>query len=149
VRTDAQSVVIRPAEPTDEPRLRAIAEASKGHWGYDADLVRDWASDLELADDVWIAWDGDTALGWVSLVRISPEKCELRDLWVDPPAIGGGVGTALFGFARDQAREWGASALRWEAEPHALGFYERMGAITVDEATSSWGRTLPVMQVEL
>ncbi len=56
---------------------------------------------------------------------------------------------ALFRHAADQARAAGARALRWEAEPNAVGFYERMGAETVGTVTSEWGRTLPVMQVEL
>ena len=137
------------ARPTDDARLRAIAEAAKGHWGYDADRVRGWAVELDLPHDVWIAWDGAPALGWVGVTRSSAQRYELDDLWIDPPAIGRGVGTELFRFACDQARKAGASFLRWQAEPHAVGFYERMGATTVGEARSEWGRMLPLMQVEL
>jgi GNAT superfamily N-acetyltransferase len=141
--------VVRPAAASDHARLREIAAASKGHWGYDEERVRSWAAGLDLTRDIWIAWDGDVALGWVALVPLESGACELDDLWVDAPAMGHGIGTLLFGFACERAREWGARTLRWEAEPNAVGFYERVGAVTVGEATGSWGRTLPVMQVEL
>jgi GNAT superfamily N-acetyltransferase len=140
--------VIRAASPGDSPRLRAIAAASKGHWGYDGDRVAVWAAGLELGGDIWIAWDGETALGWVGLTHLT-DGCELHHLWIDPAAIGQGVGTKLFRFACEQARAAGAVVLRWEAEPNAVGFYERMGAATVGDARSEWGRMLPVMQVEL
>jgi GNAT superfamily N-acetyltransferase len=149
VSVRARRAVLQPALASDHPRLREIAAASKGYWGYDQERVRAWADGLDLTRDIWIVWDGDAALGWVALVRLPSGGCELDDLWVDPVAIGEGVGTVLFRFACDRAREWGAPVLRWETDPNAVGFYERMGAVTVGEATSSWGRTIPVMQVEL
>jgi hypothetical protein len=40
--------------------------------------------------------------------------------------------------------------MEWEAEPNALGFYERMGAVYVrDSEPSEWGRVLAVMAVSL
>ncbi len=144
----AARVVVRQAAPSDHARLREIAAAAKGHWGYDEERVRSWAAGLELTGEIWVAEEDEKALGWVALARLE-SACELDDLWVDAPVIGQGVGTLLFGFACDQAREWGAHVLRWGTDPHAVGFYERMGAATVGEKTSSWGRTVPVMQVEL
>lgn len=40
--------------------------------------------------------------------------------------------------------------LEWEAEPNAIGFYERVGGrvLRTSEPTI-WGRVLPVMGVEL
>ena len=147
VRT--RRAALRRAVPGDHARLREIAAASKGYWGYDEERVQAWAGGLDLSRDIWVACEGETALAWVALVRLDSGACELGDLWVDAPAIGQGLGTMLFRFACDQARAWGCRTLRWETEPHAVGFYERMGAATVGVATSSWGRTLPVMQVEL
>jgi hypothetical protein len=39
--------------------------------------------------------------------------------------------------------------MEWEAEPHALGFYAKMGGRQVRTATSEWGRELTVMAVDL
>jgi GNAT superfamily N-acetyltransferase len=140
---------VRPASPADESRLRAVAEASKGYWGYDARRLRDWAATLEFSREIWVAEIDDEIAGWAALLPPDDGVCELDDLWVEPGAIRTGIGTALFRHAVDRARAAGAQVLRWEAEPNAVGFYERMGAETVGTATSEWGRTLPVMQVSL
>jgi GNAT superfamily N-acetyltransferase len=140
---------LRPAVPGDEPRLRAIAEASKSHWGYDSELVRRWAGSLDLSREIWVAEIDGEITAWSALLPAGDGVCELDDLWVGPRAIGAGIGTALFRHAEAWARARGACALRWEAEPNAVGFYERMGAAVVGTSTSSWGRSLPVMQVEL
>jgi hypothetical protein len=40
--------------------------------------------------------------------------------------------------------------MEWEAEPNAVGFYERMGASYIrDSEVSEWGRVLPVLGVSL
>jgi GNAT superfamily N-acetyltransferase len=73
----------------------------------------------------------------------------IEDMWVDPAAMGRGVGTRLFRLAAERARELGASRLEWEAEPNAVGFYEKMGGRHIGERISSWGRTLSLMGVDL
>jgi len=60
-----------------------------------------------------------------------------------------GIGTALFGHAAAAARAMGATAMAWEAEPNAAGFYAKMGGRTVMTVTSEWGRAIDVMAVEL
>ncbi len=142
-------LLIRRATALDEPRSRKIAAASKGYWGYDVELVRRWADALDLSREIWLAEVEGEPVGWFALLPAADGSCELDDLWVEPGSIGTGVGTALFERACGRARELRAAALRWEAEPNAFGFYERLGAETVGTATSSWGRTLSVMRVEL
>ena len=140
---------LRVAAPGDEPRLRALAEASKGYWGYDTERVRSWAATLDFSRRIWVAELDGEIVAWLVLLPPSDGISELDDLWVAPTAIRTGIGTMLFRHAAEQARAAGAHALRWEAEPNAVGFYERMGGETVGTVTSEWGRTLPVMQVEL
>jgi hypothetical protein len=43
----------------------------------------------------------------------------------------------------------GATRLEWEAEPNAVGFYEKMGGRHIGDRMSSWGRMLSVMGVDL
>jgi GNAT superfamily N-acetyltransferase len=146
----AANPTIRRAEPSEEQRLREIAAAAKGHWGYEAQRVRAWAGGLELRDrdETWVAVVGDDVVAWLALIP-GPSVCMLEDLWVEPGAMGRGIGSALFRFAADRARELGANWLQWESEPNATRFYEKLGGVQVGETLGSWGRPLPVMQLDL
>lgn len=75
----------------------------------------------------------------------------LEDLWLEPEAIGAGHGRRLWEHAVAVARACGASAMELDAEPNAMGFYERMGAVRVGVTASSVvpGRELPRMRVPL
>jgi GNAT superfamily N-acetyltransferase len=131
----------------DAARLREIAYAAKAHWGYDERLVREWADSIDVDDGRIVLVEDDVA--WASLVPRG-EVCVLEDLWVEPAAMGRGVGTKLFRRAAERARELGATRLEWGAEPNAIGFYEKMGARYLrDGEPSEWGRILPVMGVDL
>lgn len=141
---------IRRAEAADEPRLREIAGASKGHWGYDAGRVSSWAAALEFDGraETWAAVVADAVVAWAALLP-GPSVCVLDELWVEPPYFGRGIGSVLFRHAVDRARRLGANWLQWESEPDAVGFYEKLGGVRVGETLTSWGRPLPVMQYEL
>jgi GNAT superfamily N-acetyltransferase len=131
---------------SDTERLREIAFAAKAHWGYDIARVREWSDTIDFDDGRELLVEDDVA--WASLVP-GGEVCVLEDLWVDPPAMGRGLGTRLFRRALERARELGATRLEWEAEPNAVGFYEKMGGRPIGERMSSWGRLLSVMGVDL
>jgi GNAT superfamily N-acetyltransferase len=131
---------------SDTERLREIAYAAKAHWGYDPERVRAWADSIDLDDGRIVLVEQDVA--WASIVP-QGDVCVLEDMWVDPPAMGRGLGTRLFRLVVERARELGASRLEWEAEPNAVGFYEKMGGRHVGERMSSWGRMLSVMGVDL
>lgn len=126
--------------------LREIAFAAKAHWGYDRDLCRSWADSIDLEDGREIlAEDG----AWAS-VFVRGEVCWLEDLWVDPPAMGHGLGRRLFERAAALGSDRGCTRMEWEAEPNAVGFYQRMGASYIrDSEVSEWGRVLPVLGVSL
>ena len=140
---------LRRATAADETRLREIAEASKGHWGFEPERMRAWAASLDLAREIWVVEREGRIVAWAAVLPPQDGSCELDDLWVEPASIGSGVGRILFEHTAARARELGARSLHWEAEPNAVGFYERMGAATVGSATSSWGREIPVMEVAL
>ncbi len=145
---------IRGPEANETERLREIAIAAKGHWGYDPERVESWASESVTGEalrlkEVYVAEVGGRAIAWAGLVP-RRDVCWLDDLWVDPEWMGAGVGTTLFRHAADRARDLGGTRIEWEAEPNALGFYERMGGRYLrDSEPSEWGRVLPVMGVDL
>ena len=147
---------IRRARPDEADALSALAARSKAHWGYDADFlerVRD-AMTLRGEDvdqhEVWMLESADgTPIGYHRVIPGDP--AELEDLWVDPSSIGSGAGRRLFTHAVEVARRGGASALEIDADPNALGFYERMGAVRIGDTASKLipGRTLPRLRIEV
>jgi GNAT superfamily N-acetyltransferase len=151
---EATSVLIRPGRADEGARLKEIAVASKGHWGYEQERVQQWADHGDFSPKrlteliVFVAELGGRSVGWSSLIPHG-ETAWLEDLWVEPGWIGQGIGGSLFGHTAAHARTLGAKRLEWEAEPNAIGFYEKMGATHIRESQSAWGRTLSVMAVEL
>jgi GNAT superfamily N-acetyltransferase len=155
VSTEPHEVRIRPAEPQDADRLREIFIAAKGFWGYDTAKVQEAAASLDVGPDaprakeVYVAELAGRPIGFVSLVS-GPQAWLLDDLWVDPAWMGQGIGRRLFSHAVERARQLGARRLEWEADPNAVGFYERMGGSYLRDSTPTvGGRVVPVMAMEL
>jgi GNAT superfamily N-acetyltransferase len=148
-------MVIRPADPAEGERLREIAAAAKGVWGYEPERVHAWAASLDLSPGrlasahAFVAEVDGRAIGWAEILPPGEGVCVLEHLWVSPERIRSGVGTQLFRHAADRARDLDATAMQWEAEPNALGFYARMSGRPVGTAMSEWGRELSVMGVSL
>jgi GNAT superfamily N-acetyltransferase len=149
------AVQIRPVSPDEGERLREITIAAKAHWGYEPARVVEWASQGDFSPDglsrleIWVAEDGGELAGWASLID-KGDVGWLEDLWIEPRWMGRGIGSALFGQVAAEARRRGAAWMEWEAEPNALGFYEKMGGRCVREsAPTEWGRTLPIMGIDL
>jgi GNAT superfamily N-acetyltransferase len=149
------SITIRRARRDEGPRLKEIAIAAKGLWGYDAAMVERWADDGDFSPAglaklaAFVAEADGRAVGWASLLQ-KADGWWLEDLWVEPAWIGKGVGTRLFGHAAAHVRSLGGRRLELEAEPNAVGFYERMGARYMrDSEPSVWGRINPIMELDL
>jgi ribosomal protein S18 acetylase RimI-like enzyme len=150
------SGVIREARAGEGADLTALARRAKAHWDYDPDLLARFAEDIEIpeeaiaAREVRVLEDADgSVLGVARLVAGRPAI--LEDLWVEPSAIGRGVGRRLWEDAVERARADGHGAIELDADPNAVGFYERMGAIRIGDTPSSIvrGRTLPRMRYDL
>jgi len=161
----------RPARPAEAATLSAIAQRSKAHWGYDAAFLDACRSDLTFSEDRvrqgrFVLAERDVPVstpvpdvpdelatrivGFYELGGDRPEF-ELGNLWVEPDAIGTGVGRSLWTHAMNAAREMGGVTVVIGAEPNALGFYRAMGAIQVGETPSGSipGRLLPLMRFVL
>ncbi len=139
-------VVIRPPATPELDVLRRIAEEGKRYWGYDSDLVDEWAALGDFSPEVFaskrvnVAEVNGVVVAWSSLI-FRGEMCWLDDLWVAPPWIMKGIGARLFARAAREAVAAGATRMEWEAEPLAVGFYERMGGRYLRESEPSvlWG----------
>jgi GNAT superfamily N-acetyltransferase len=76
---------------------------------------------------------------------------KLEHLWVDPTAMGKGVGRAMIVAACELARGCGANELTISADPNAAGFYIACGAVLVGETPAPTegepSRKLPVFRL--
>jgi GNAT superfamily N-acetyltransferase len=148
------AVVIRQGRVDEGARLKEIAIASKGFWGYEPERVREWADQGDFTPDalqklaLFVAEAGGRTIAWAS-IEPRGESAWLADLWVEPEWIGKGIGARLFRVAAEHAQRTGAAAMEWEAEPNAIGFYEKMGGRYLRDSTTEWGRVLSVMGVDL
>ena len=149
-------MTIRRARPDEADALTQLAVRAKAQWGYDAEFIARVSdamtlapSDLE-AHEVWVLEDGVGRI--VGFHRVIPgDPAELEDMWVEPDAMGNGHGRRLFEHATAIARSSGATALELDADPNAVGFYERMGMDRVGETPSTLilGRALPRLRLYL
>jgi GNAT superfamily N-acetyltransferase len=137
--------------------LTEIAHAAKRHWGYPEHWMQLWCDVLTITpdyidnSDVYIARLENEVVGFYALVG-SGAKVTLDHLWLSPTQIGSGIGRSLFNHAVSTARQLGAVELEIEADPNAVGFYERMGATRVGENVyelDGQPRVLPLLVYKL
>ena len=147
---------VRSARPEEAPVLSEMALASKGVWGYDAAFLARVRGELSVtaadiasrAVKVADEGPGQPALGFVGLDPRAPDA-RLDKPSVAPGHFRRGVGTRLRAAALHHAAARGAQTPTWDAEPYAVPFYARMGAVIIGQAPSGSipGRTLPMMRV--
>jgi GNAT superfamily N-acetyltransferase len=149
---------LRAARPDEVAALSALALRSKAHWGYDDAFLDACRDELTLHPDdlvssvVVVAEAGDELIGVSRLTGPDPDGMGEADmLFVAPERIGTGVGHALFARLRADAVDHGCTTLRIEADPNAVAFYEREGAVRVGEVPSASieGRALPLLRLDL
>jgi GNAT superfamily N-acetyltransferase len=150
------STRIREAQPDEAVALTELARRAKAYWGYDTAFLERVAGEIVITSqailehEVWVL--EDEVGGVIGFHRvILGEPAVLEDMWVEPDAIGSGYGRRLWEHAAAVARAGGASAMELDAEPYAVGFYERMGAVRIGVIPSQVvpGRELPRMQFRL
>ncbi|WP_163851102.1 GNAT family N-acetyltransferase [Pseudooceanicola aestuarii] len=135
--------------------LTALCLRSKAHWGYDASMMARFREELRVTPDDLARWPARLAeaqgvlLGFAQ-ISLSGDMAELERCFVDPDAMGRGVGRALFDWACAHVRAGGARRLIIVADPGAAGFYRRMGAMLAGEVPSASvpDRVLPRLHME-
>ncbi|WP_328507564.1 GNAT family N-acetyltransferase [Streptomyces sp. NBC_00391] len=148
-------VRIRPARADEATALTDLVVRSKAHWGYDAEFLAACREELTIRadeiDDRRIVVAEDEALGMLgaaSLEGTAPHG-RLGLCFVEPHAIGRGVGRALYSHVMGTARALGFTRITIESDPHAEPFYRRMGARPCGDTPSGSveGRELPLLDV--
>ncbi|MEM7701784.1 MAG: GNAT family N-acetyltransferase [Pseudomonadota bacterium] len=144
---------LRVAELAD---AAALCMRSKAVWGYDEAFMAACRDELtlspeELEESFVIVAEEDGALRGVGQLVLNDGTCELEKLFVEPAAIGRGVGKMIFDALRDEAVRDGAERMLVTADPDAVPFYQRMGFRECGHEPSGSipGRTLPVLALDL
>jgi len=154
---------IRPARPQEADELGALAVRSKAHWGYDAAFMAAFRDELKISADqlaarrTYVAVTRGPDAGAVErilgfgTIEGEPPAGELGMLFVDPPAIGRGVGGALFSHLSAVAVDLGFHRLTIASDPNAEPFYLARGAVRIGgvPSVSIPGRTLPLLALAL
>ena len=134
-------MIIRPAVKEEAARLSEIAQDAKRHWGYPEHWIKHWQDDLTITSDyvvanrVYVAESESDLLGFYALI-MRKEKAELDHLWVMPAHIGTGVGKNCLSMRCRSPRGERVSEVEILSDPHAEGFYRKMGAHRTGEAVS-------------
>ncbi|MFD7414497.1 GNAT family N-acetyltransferase [Kitasatospora purpeofusca] len=147
---------IRPARPSEAAALSALALRSKAHLGYDAAFMEACRAELTLepgrieADRTTVAEDDGRVLGFVTLTGVPPEG-EMDMLFVEPDALGRGIGRRLVEHLCAEAAGLGFTRIVVESDPHAEPFYLAVGAVRTGTVASGSipGRELPVLTLHL
>lgn len=126
---------LRAARPEEARALTALVLRSKAHWGYDARFLASRAPELTLRPDevaarrVVVAQDGRGAVVGLASLEGEGVRARLGLLFVEPAAIGRGVGRLLYRDVLRRATALDMGRLLIDADPHAAGFYRAMGAV--------------------
>ena len=146
---------IREARADERDKLSALAFRSKAHWGYSTEFMEACRDELSVdADQIESAWVIERAgevLGFYGLDDLGGRRVELDFLFVEPRAIGEGLGRALMGHAIETARDGGFEVMEIQGDPNAERFYLAAGAVRVGDKPSASipGRVLPLFEIAL
>lgn len=147
-------MLIRAARADEAEILSELAIRSKAYWGYDETFMATCrhelvvpASEVENLRTAVAERDGHI-LGFATLEGEPPEGA-LGMLFVDPRAIGEGIGRRLFEHVTSTARGLGFARLTIDADPNAEPFYLAMGATRIASTPSDSipGRMLPLLVI--
>ena len=136
--------------------MTEIAHDAKRYWGYPEHWIKHWQADLTISpefianNDVYVAEQEGELLGFYALI-VRENKAELDHMWVAPKHVGSGVGKELFINAMQRAAGQNVSEVQISSDPHAAGFYQKMGATRVGEVASEIDgqpRILPRLRVD-
>lgn len=155
-RASAERGRIRRARPGEAAALTALALRSKAHWSYDDAFMAVMRQVLKITEQqirahhVLVHETGGVVDGVGALARFDDEW-EVDHLWVEPAAIGRGIGRRLLDALLAKAARLGAERVLVESDPHAESFYARRGGVRVGQRPSGViaGRSLPVLAIRL
>jgi len=149
-------IEVREPKPSECNTITGLCLRSKAHWGYDAEFMESCREELTVTyaalrtNHCRVAAYGRTIEGYVE-VSFKGKTAELEKLFVCPNVMGRSIGKMLMQSALEHAAAQGASSIIIAADPGAVPFYEKLGAIRIGsiESNSIAGRSLPLLRLSL
>lgn len=135
-------MIIRMADTADIKCLNSIMEQSKGYWGYDDDFMKKFMGRFGLnagyisQKNTFVAASNNVDLGWYSFSRLEDGQLELDNFFLHPDYIGKRLGKMMWDQCIMSARNYTVPSFILWSDPHAEGFYEKMGCIKIGERQS-------------
>lgn len=149
-------VELRRPHPSECEAITAMCLRSKALWGYDDDFVAKCRDELTVTPAMIanrfarVMIDDGASVGYV---EVSDEDGEfhLEKLFVGPDVMRRGLGAQLLSAAIGYVRSAQGSCLTIAADPGAVPFYCRNGAVRAGEVASGSipGRTLPLLHLSV
>lgn len=144
---------IRRARPDEAVQLTDLVMRSKAHWGYDDAFMALCRVELavtpaRIARGAVFVYDAGAGPEGLYALSVDGDEGVVELMFVDPAAIGRGIGAALWRHMEAEAAGRGVRRLTVDSDPQAEGFYQAMGARTIGRAPSGSipGRTLPHLE---
>ena len=134
-------MLVRAAVEHEAEFLSALAMRAKAHWGYSAEVLERWRSELAVSPTsvrtkrTFVAVVDGQVVGFYSLAS-SETSWQLDHLWVLPEFMHRGIGRALVSHALTTALHGGAVEVTVDADPNAESFYLRCGAVRCGELSA-------------
>jgi predicted N-acetyltransferase YhbS len=152
-------ISVRPARTEEAGQLSELCRRAKAHWGYDAAFMAASHEALTITPEiiargrVLVAENAQHEILGVATAEPLAAKSafDLGHMFVEPGAMGMGVGRKLFEAIVALIAAEGAKRLVILADPFAEDFYRRVGAKRVGDAPSESipGRRLPLLEFEI
>lgn len=147
---------IRIAEKNDVDVLNKIAYESEAYWGYDLEYMKRFEEIYRVTEDyirvnpTFILFDGNTVFGFYSL-SVHDMETELELFYISPQYIGKGYGKKMWDHLISYCKKAGIESFLLVTSPQAKGFYEKMGAVVIDEVDSLLreGRKIPRLKFDV
>ena len=152
---------------SDEHReLTEVAFAAKRHWGYPEEYLEQWKHELTISEAyirdniVRVARFDEKIVGFYSIVGnpedfyagevLVPKGWWLEHMFVLPEYHRRGIGRRMIGHVKEIAIAGKIDRLLIFVDPHAKGFYDRVGArFLYDSRSSIPGRMIPVYELKM
>lgn len=143
---------VRRADTGDVVAMTDIAFRSKQSNGYSDAFMEACRDELRVTEEslevamYWVA-EREAICGLVALTQAG----EVHAFFIDPDLKRQGIGRKLWSVVLAQAEASGMTALRLDADPEAVPFYESLGFLVIGTTPSGSipGRELPLMALEI
>ncbi len=159
-------IVLRPARESEYERLSEISFCAKRQWEYPEAYFSIWKEELTITpayirkNRVFVAEAEGQAVGYLSLAEVKEsfyagkvfvrQEVWLEHIFIYPPYLYQGIGRRLVAHAARYCREKGIHHLFLFSDPHANGFYDKIGAVYLGESLSSIeGRTVSLYRYDI